>query len=99
MTSFRGREIHQCLDLARIGAFRASSHDVTEHWYCLTAKNALSFVQCQTLNLGRFQEVLQFFLVFLLGSASDDHIVKIWVRSLQVVQRLSFLVEMRLQRS
>ena len=82
---FGDKEVHQCLDSARIRAFRPSSHDVTEHWYCLTAKNALSFVQRQTLNLGRFQEVLQIFLMYLHGSASDDHIVKIWVRSLQVV--------------
>ena len=72
------RKNHQSLDSARIKAFRFSSHDVTEHCHCLTAKNPLSFVQREIFNLGRFQEVPRIFLVFLRGSASNGHIIKIW---------------------
>ena len=43
-TSFRGHG-NQSLDSASwIVAFRSSFHDVNGHWYCLTAKNVLSFV-------------------------------------------------------
>ena len=56
-------------------------------WHCVTAKDALCSVQRQTLNLGRFWKDPHGLLVFFLGSASDDHIIKIWEQLLQFVHK------------